>query len=848
MGFSDLQFLLPEPVRAVLKPAYQRVFPPRPVFIGYVAERSTRHVSGWAENVRDRAQRVPVEIYCTAPEGRRLLGTAIASRRDSGLAAQGAADADRGFRFTFPEPITAAECESLEVWPVTALRPLAVLSPRVHGYTRRLTAREVAGWLQDATQPERRVAVEVVARRDGEDQVVARAIADRRDPRLAAIGHPFPDCGFRIVFDPPLAASDLPGLRVRAADDAIDITLVPTPSGFVRERTRSYVAGWAQDPDTPRLRLDVEAVLCRDGREQLIASGRADHVDRTLAMAGHENPACGFRIPFDPPLGDADLSDLQVRIRGDGARLDYVPAPPIGYVRERELTHVAGWLLDPIEQPRPLMVEAVIEQGNREIRLAEALADRHDPLLAAAGQPHSDCGFRLVFDPPLRGVDPADIIVRARESATVLHDSASGMIGYLRERTIRNVAGWVRNPAEPGERVEIEVVISRDGAERVIATTTADRYDRVLAALGIGDALHGFRVVFAEPIPAEDLASLVVRSRGIGYVLEEAPDIQTEWRPLRYVAMDIVDNCNLRCPFCLFDHAPVHRTNVMADETFEAAIRLLPFVGTEGHWMSCLHEPSMHPNLTGFLRKIPRENAHLMTYTTNLAKRMPDAYFETLADSGLSNINVSIESRDPAIYERMRKGARHRIFMENWDKLLAAFAKGKAPPPLRYIAMAYKSNYREIPSLIEYLRTERNAWKVEVRDTYDVAHIEQSFRDAEYLERDQWMWLRNALAHHSPHEVVLTLPPGFDDPPPSQGPIAAAPAPTPTPQVVTLDQQAEAAPGLIEARIFHDGQMFVYTSPDGNYPNTGVQIAHVNIRDIADPAAFLMELAARTLE
>lgn len=856
MGLSDLQFLLPEPLRAVLKPAYHKVFPPRPVFIGYVAERTSRHIRGWAENVRDRAQRVPVEIYCTSPAGRRLLGTTIAGLRDPALAAQGARDPDRGFRFTFPEPLSAAERETLEVWPLTALRPLETLSPRVHGYTRRLNAGMVMGWLQDATQPERRLAVEAVVRRGGMERVVGGGVADRRDQRLAANGHAFPECGFRITFDPPLPPEDLAVLRVRAADDGSEITVVPAPPGFVRERTGSVVAGWAQDPDHPGQRLDLDVFLCRDGGERLIASGRADRLDRVLADAGHEDPACGFRIRLDPPLGDADLAGLVVRTRGDGATLDYVPAPPVGYVRERTARHVAGWLLGPGEAPPRLAVEAVLVRDGREQHLAEGIADHPDVLLAGAGMSDSRCGFRLNFDPLPSGTDPGEIIVRARDSGTVLEDSASAMIGYLRARTIRHVDGWVRNPAEPGERVAIEAVVVRPGAERVIATATADRYDRVLAALGIGDALHGFRIVFPEPITPEDLPALVVRSRMTGYVLEDAPGIQTEWRPLRYVAMDIVDNCNLRCPFCLFDHAPVHRTNVMAEETFEAAIRLLPFVGPEGHWMSCLHEPSMHPNLTGFLRKIPRENAHLMTYTTNLAKRMPDAYFEALADSGLSNINVSIESRDPAIYERMRKGARHRIFMENWDKLLAAFAKGKAPPPLRYISMAYKSNYREIPALIEYLRTERNAWKVEVRDTYDVAHIDPAFREAEYLEREQWMWLRDALSRYSPHEVVLTLPPGFDDAPVAatapagaDAPAIEAPAPPPpTPAVLTLEQQAEAAPGLIEARIFHDGRMFIYTSPDGNYPNTGIQLAEVNIRDITDPAAFLMEMVARTVE
>ncbi|MCX7384468.1 MAG: hypothetical protein NT133_24325 [Alphaproteobacteria bacterium] len=370
MGLSDLQFLLPEPLRAVLKPAYQRVFPPRPVFIGYVSERSTRHVRGWVENVRDRAQRVPVEIYCTSPDGRRLLGTAIAGRRDPGLAAQGAPDPDRGFRFTFAEPLSAAERDSLEIWPLTALRPVEILSPRLHGYARRASTTQVVGWLQDATLPEQHLEMEVLLRRDGVERVIARGLADQRDARLAAGGHAFPDCGFSILFDPPLALGDVSALRVRKAGGGCEIEFVPTPPGFIRERARTHVAGWAQDADRPSQRLEIDVFLRRDGGEHLIAQGRADRRDHVLANAGHEDPVCGFRIRLDPPLTDAEASDLVVRTRLDGAALSFVPPPPIGYVRERTATHVAGWLLDSAEEPRRLAVEAVVTEGGLERRLA----------------------------------------------------------------------------------------------------------------------------------------------------------------------------------------------------------------------------------------------------------------------------------------------------------------------------------------------------------------------------------------------------------------------------------------------------------------------------------------------
>jgi hypothetical protein len=41
----------------------------------------------------------------------------------------------------------------------------------------------------------------------------------------------------------------------------------------------------------------------------------------------------------------------------------------------------------------------------------------------------------------------------------------------------------------------------------------------------------------------------------------------------------------------------------------------------------------------------------LLFCTTNLAKRMPDAYFQMLASSGMHHVNISNKPLDLAIYE-----------------------------------------------------------------------------------------------------------------------------------------------------------------------------------------------------
>jgi hypothetical protein len=168
--------------------------------------------------------------------------------------------------------------------------------------------------------------------------------------------------------------------------------------------------------------------------------------------------------------------------------------------------------------------------------------------------------------------------------------------------------------------------------------------------------------------------------------------------------------------------------------------------------------------LLEFIDQVPRAYRSKLFYTTNLAKRMPASYFEALAGSFMHHINVSIESMTPAVYEKMRNGARFPIFKANWDQLVDAFHTALAPPVLRYITLAYRSTYRDLPALVDYLLQERGGSIVEVRHTYDVPHIARAFRQEEYLGRKDWLWLRDQLAHHSADKVMLVMPPGVDNP------------------------------------------------------------------------------------
>jgi MoaA/NifB/PqqE/SkfB family radical SAM enzyme len=318
-------------------------------------------------------------------------------------------------------------------------------------------------------------------------------------------------------------------------------------------------------------------------------------------------------------------------------------------------------------------------------------------------------------------------------------------------------------------------------------------------------------------------------------------------KPIRFVAMDIVDNCNLRCPFCLYDYQNTHKTNLMRDEVFDAAMGLLPYVGPAHFWLSCLHEPTMHPKFAEFIERIPADYRSNVFYTSNLARRMPSSYYATVANSGLAFINISIESREPALYERMRKGARHRIFMESWDELLAAFRHVPAPPKLRYIVMAYKSNLREIPDLAKYLHTERSAAQVEIRYTYDMAHIATEFKQGEFLDAEDWRWLTRQLDRYDPADVSVCVPPEFESMMGAESSLVSEPAlqaSLSADGAAACTDEPTIAAGEYELRMSYDGTIRASPHFTGKRPEVVPDIIDVNVLNIGNPRAFFDSLKA----
>ncbi len=440
-----------------------------------------------------------------------------------------------------------------------------------------------------------------------------------------------------------------------------------------------------------------------------------------------------------------------------------------GYVDELSTHHVKGWLRNLADASQRLAYEVVLPGRWGERILAQGLADQFSETLVQVGVGDGLYAFRVKFRRKVSEAERERIFIRPKGSEQKL-ELAPGLVtappgngpyqGFLDERSTRHVAGWVRDLSDLDRRVKVEIVIQRDGGEKVLARCTAKALvEDTLAALGDPFANYAFYIVFRKPLSAAERDSLFVRVAGGTHILEQAPAMRTAYEPIHHIALDIVNNCNLRCPFCVYDYEGVNKTEFMTDATFDAFAKLIPYVRDGNFWLSCLHEATMHPKLLEFIGRVPLEYRRKIFFTTNLAKRMPEEYFAFLASSGISHVNISIESMEPALYERMRKGARHPIFLQNWEKLLRHFAAVPNPPKLRYNIMAYRSNLEEIPGLIRLLREEKNAYQIEVRHTFSQSHIPLDFQKTEFMTSAEWKQLEEGLKEFPPTEVLQLWPP-----------------------------------------------------------------------------------------
>jgi MoaA/NifB/PqqE/SkfB family radical SAM enzyme len=162
------------------------------------------------------------------------------------------------------------------------------------------------------------------------------------------------------------------------------------------------------------------------------------------------------------------------------------------------------------------------------------------------------------------------------------------------------------------------------------------------------------------------------------------------YKPL-YVKIKLVWTCNLRCGMCQHwrwrREAPVelNRLKGAIDELAELGCRKIHISGGE---------PTLHPHLAALINHINQHDIRV-TMTTN-ATLMTRDRAQLLSEAGLRGVNVSIDSPDPRLHDRIRgvKGSWKRAV-----KGLKALRKEMKKGNVRINTVVGRLNYESMVDL-----------------------------------------------------------------------------------------------------------------------------------------------------
>lgn len=174
--------------------------------------------------------------------------------------------------------------------------------------------------------------------------------------------------------------------------------------------------------------------------------------------------------------------------------------------------------------------------------------------------------------------------------------------------------------------------------------------------------------------------------------------IDRHGRTIRYLRVSVTDRCDLRCRYCMAEKMTfLPRSELLALE--EIALIAERFVARGVSKIRLTGgEPLVRRDAIDLVRRLGRHvGAGLdeLTMTTNGTRLA--AHAATLADAGIRRINVSLDSRDPAVFRHI---TRHGDVGQVLDGIAAARAAGLA---VKINMVALKGlNDAEIAPMLEW--------------------------------------------------------------------------------------------------------------------------------------------------
>jgi sulfatase maturation enzyme AslB (radical SAM superfamily) len=141
----------------------------------------------------------------------------------------------------------------------------------------------------------------------------------------------------------------------------------------------------------------------------------------------------------------------------------------------------------------------------------------------------------------------------------------------------------------------------------------------------------------------------------------------------------------------------------MSEECFERAANLMQYAAG-ALMIGCSGEVFVHPNFSKMLKKVPYDYKYRTYFSSNFASNISEEQMHDIATSNISFINISMESIQPDVYEKMRRGAKYENFMRNLKTLRRILDEYPDPPKIHVTTVVTEYNYSEIKGIFIYMQ------------------------------------------------------------------------------------------------------------------------------------------------
>lgn len=338
------------------------------------------------------------------------------------------------------------------------------------------------------------------------------------------------------------------------------------------------------------------------------------------------------------------------------------------YLARAGVTELALTLLLP-SPPAPAALGLEVRVGgasHRPLRF-ELTPGRHDlripidPALAARPVVDVECALERWWSPP----DPAD----TRRLGVRLERLVSRAADGEREHPVES---WARNPPR--------AVLERCDALYAVATQPHARA--------------------APPSPAPSSPSLANAAANVRERLAGVSRVAST--PLK-LYVELAWQCHLRCPSCFHAYTSHDvrsaQTHFMSPFVFRSVAEAL-FPGARLVWYSGNGEVMLHPNITTILATA-REFEFVPALLTS-GSLFNEANMRALVEGGFF-LSVSVDSPDPALFERLRKGAKFRRLVAGLTRLEELRREtGNRRFHVRVQCVAQQANLGQLAALVEW--------------------------------------------------------------------------------------------------------------------------------------------------